>query len=129
MQERAITPRSAFAVLQPLVAVALLAMSVLGNVGCLAYAARGLVTKLVPAPSLQISPNEGDQVSIIPFFVADGQTFVVCHVLTETWMSLNLAPKQSFKNVFFWQFSHSRQGHFPIIHESSQLFSNHVNSK
>ena len=93
MCERAITPRSAFAVFQPLIAITLLAMSVFGNVGCLAYAARGLVTKLVPAPSLQVSPNEGGQVSIISFFVADGQTFVVCHVLAETWVTLNLAPK------------------------------------
>ena len=129
MQERAITPRSAFAVLQPLVAVAFLAMSVFGNVGYLAYAARGLVTKLVSAPSLQVSPNEGDQVSIIPFFVTDGQTFVVCHVLTKTRMPLNLATKQGLENVFFGQFSHSRQGHIPIIHESSQLLSDHVNSK
>jgi hypothetical protein len=126
MRERTISTRSAFAVFQPLVASTLLAMSIFGNVGCLAYAARGLVTKLVPAPSLQISPNEGDQVPIISFFVADRQTFVVCHVLTEPWMTLNLAPKQGFQDVFFWQFPHSRQGHIPVVQEPSQLFSNHV---
>jgi hypothetical protein len=116
-------------VFQPLKAITLLAMSAFGNVGCLARAARGLVTKLVPALSLQISLNEGDQVSIISFFVANRQTFIVCHVLTETWMMLNLAPKQGFKDVFFWQLSHSRQGHIPVVHESSQLFPNHVDSE
>jgi hypothetical protein len=93
MQKRAITPRSAFSVLQPLVAIAFLARGVFGNVGCFAHIARGLFTKLVPSPILQISFNKGDQVTIIPFFVANGQALVVGHVLTEARMPLNLTTK------------------------------------
>ncbi len=114
---------------QPLIAFTLLTLSVFGNAGCIACAARGLVTKLAPTLRLQISLNEGDQVSIIPFFVANRQTFIACHVLTETWMMVNLAPKHGFKDVFFWQFSHPRQDHIPVVHESSQLFPNHVDSE
>jgi hypothetical protein len=58
--------------LQPLIAIALFAQNLLRNVGCLAHAARGLITKLVPTPGFQISLDEGDQVPVISFFMTDG---------------------------------------------------------
>ena len=83
VRERTVSTRSAFAMFQPLVAVTLLTLSVFGNVGHFADAARGLVTKLAPTLRLQKPADEGDQVAIIPVIVADRQALVVRHMLVE----------------------------------------------
>jgi hypothetical protein len=84
-----------------LIAIALFAQNLFRDAGCLAHVARSLVTKLIPTTSFQISLDERDQVLVISFFVANGQPFVVCHVLSEPWVPLNLSSKQGLENIFF----------------------------
>ena len=99
MLEWAIASCRAFAVLQPLVAITFLAQYFFGDVRGLAHVARSFVAKLVPAPSLKVSLDKGNQVLVVLVFMTDGQTFVMRHVLAEPWVPLNLAPEQSFQNV------------------------------